>query len=249
MERPDTHIAKSLIAVLTTALLLVSALCQAEPLQDFTASYLLEKYNNVIGLSTYQLEQKAGGTHFSMRSKVSGLLALFRHDRIEEDSWLKQKNGALQLQRYSYHQIGSDHNRNTDLALKWSNDNATGTASGSHEGKPVNIKVNNGVRDALSFQLSLMHNIAGKNSLEIDVLSKNELVHYVFKRVGKEKLKIKDQTLDTTIVERQQNDRTTRLWLANKFQYTPVKIELLKKGKSDTLMVIDKLILSGKRVL
>jgi hypothetical protein len=231
------------------ALSITPALSWAEPLENFKASYLLEKYNNVVGLSTYELSQKAGDTHFFMRSKVSGLVALFRDDRIEEDSWLKQKNGALQLQRYSYHQYGSKHNRNTELSVLWSNDGSTGTASGSHEGKPVSIKVTRGVRDALSFQLSLMQNMLNHGSLDFDVLNKNELTHYNFKRVGKDSLKIHDQTVDTTIVERQQDDRTTRLWLANKFQYTPVKIELLKKGKTDSLMLIDQLSQSGKRVL
>jgi hypothetical protein len=237
------------LSLLASALMMVSALTQAEPLQDFKASYLLEKYNNVVGLSTYQLSQKANETHFSMRSKVSGLVALFRDDRLEEDSWLKQKDGALQLQRYSYHQFGSKDNRNTELAVLWSNDGATGTASGSHEGKPVSLPVTTGVRDALSFQLSLMQNVASNSSLEFDVLNKDELTHYAFKRVGKESLMIHDQTVDTTIVERQQDDRTTRLWLADKFQYTPVKIELLKKGKTDSLMLIDKLSISGKQVL
>ncbi len=244
-----SQILKTGLTLFTAVLLIMPALTRAEPLEDFKASYLLEKYNNIVGLSTYELSQKAGEAHFFMRSKVSGFVALFRDDRIEEDSWLKQKNGALQLQRYSYHQYGSKNNRNTELSVLWSNDGSTGTVSGSHEGKPVSIKVTYGVRDALSFQLSLMQNVASNGSLNFDVLNKNELTHYNFKRVGKESLKIHDQTVDTTIVERQQDDRTTRLWLADKFQYTPVKIELLKKGKTDSLMLIDKLSLSGKRVL
>jgi hypothetical protein len=264
MEKSDTHFATALmpehilhrwqilktgLSLFTAALLITPTLAQAEPLEDFKASYLLEKYENVVGISTYELSQRAGETHFSMRSKVSGFIALFRDDRIEEDSWLKQKDGALQLQRYSYHQYGSKDNRNTELSIHWSDDNATGTASGSHKGKPVNINVTRGVRDALSFQLSLMQNMSNHGSLNFDVLNKDELTHYSFKRTGKENLKIHDHTVDTTIVERQQDDRTTRLWLANKFQYTPVKIELLKKGKTDSLMLIDQLSLSGKRVL
>ena len=94
-----------------------------------------------------------------------------------------------------------------------------------------------------------MQNIASNGSLDFAVLNKDELTHYNFKRVGKEDLKITGHSVDTTIVERQQDDRTTRLWLANKFQYIPVKIELLKKGKTDSLMLIDQLSLSGKRVL
>jgi len=235
--------------ILTMALLVFPALVRAAVLQDFVANYRVEKYDNVIGLSTYQLKQAAGETHFSMRTKVSGLVALFRDDRAEEDSWLVAKDHALQLQRYSYHQYGSKDNRSTELAITWSDDNASGTANGKHNGKPVSIPVESDVRDTLSFQLSLMQNMASNGNLDFAVLSKDELTEYHFKRVGTEQLEINNQSVATTIVERQQKERTTRLWLADKFQYTPVKIEQFKDGKSDTRMLLNDLTLAGKKVL
>jgi uncharacterized protein YjiS (DUF1127 family) len=240
---------KRVLYLLALTLLAEPALSQGEALQDFKAVYRVEKFASDIGLVTYQLKQEADQTHFSMRTKVSGLVALFRDDRVAEDSWLKQNDGRLQLQRYSYHQLGSKHNHNTELSLLWSEDGTTGTAKGSHDGKPVSIAVASDVRDALSFQLSLMQHVASNSGLDFAVLSKAELKHYAFKRVGKETLEIASKEIATTIVERQQDDRTTRLWLADKLQYTPVKIEQFKDGESDTRMLINSLTLSGIQVL
>lgn len=249
LMNPWQRLSKTLCLIVTGSLLLVPTLSQAETLQNFEAVYIIEKYNSSVGLATYQLKREADQVHFSMRTKLTGIAALFRNDRVAEDSWLTESENGLQLQRYSYQQTGSKNNRNTKLTLTWPNDGRTGAAYGTYAGKPVNLDVPANVYDALSFQLALMQNAANDSSLNFEVLSKDELKHYAFRRIGVETLKIAQFNIETTIVERQQDDRTTRLWLANNFQYLPVKIEQTDEGKSDTRMLIDKLILSGKQVL
>lgn len=236
-------------AALAAVFLLAPGLSQGEALQDFEAVYRIEKYDTDIGIATYLLKQVPGQAHFSMRSKPTGFVALFRNDRVAEDSWLEEKNGALQLQRYSYQQTGGKQDRKTELAITWLDNDTIGNARGQHDGQPVNIKVSTRVRDALSFQLTLMQYAASHSNLNFDVLNKDELKIYAFKRVGKEILEIDQQNVETTIVERQQDDRTTRLWLADKYQYVPIKIIQTQENKSETRMLINSLSLSGKQVL
>ncbi|MGB5396492.1 MAG: DUF3108 domain-containing protein [Gammaproteobacteria bacterium] len=232
------------------ALSMLSSHVRADALLDFTAVYKVEKYDSDIGRTTYQLEQDAGSAHFSMRTELTGFFALFRKDRIKEDSWLNLSNGELQLQRYSYIHEGSKRDRNTQLSIQWPAEPGDGVASGSHAGKAITFNVGANVRDALSFQLSLMRDAARNNEvMDYAVLSKDELKHYTFKRAGTDTLTIGGRDITTLVVERQSGERTTRLWLAPEYQYTPVKIELIEDDDSDTLMRIDTLTLNGKRVL
>ena len=236
--------------LLLLALLTLSTHASSSSLMDFTAVYQVEKYNSDIGRTTYQLQQDTGNAHFSLRTELTGFFALFRKDRILEDSWLKTVNGELQLQRYSYTHEGSKRDRNTRLSIEWPANTGPGVASGNHAGKDIRLEVSADVRDALSFQLSLMRDAAIENhALDYAVLSKDELKHYSFRRAGSETLTIGNREIKTLVVERQSGDRTTRLWLAPAYQYTPVKIELIEDDDSDTLMRIDTLTLSGKRVL
>ena len=222
----------------------------AAALQDFTAVYLVEKYNSDVGRTTYQLQHNAADVHFSMRTELTGFIALFRKDRIEEDSWLKLVNGELQLQRYSYRHKNSKKNRDTQLSIQWSADTGTGVASGNHAGKAISFNVDERVSDALSFQLSLMQDAPQEHQLlDYAVLNKDELKQYTFRRAGSETLTIRGREVTTLIVERQSGERTTRLWLAPEYQHTPVKIELVEDDESDTVMRIDALTLNGKRVI
>ncbi len=237
--------------LLLSAILSVASLtAQSAELQDFAATYMIEKYDIIIGVGDYHLEQDAGKAHFFMRSKLTGLAALFRNDRAEEDSWLeKDHQGRLQLMHYRYQQSGSKHNRNTDLTVAWTEDCTHGRVSGSHAGKPVSFDVKATVRDALSFQLSLMQDAASERALSYAVLNKNELKSYIFTRNGNETLSLANQNVETLIVERKTDDRITRLWLAKQFQYTPVKIEQIKDGTINTRMVIDTLTQAGQKKL
>jgi hypothetical protein len=260
VEKPATdhagkimHITSPLKTFTLTGMLMFSLAllpAQADPLKDYTAVYKVEKYNTDVGRATYQLEQEDNKAHFFLRTELTGFIALFRKDRVIEDSWLLNKNGELQLQRYSYQQEGSKRNRNTQISIQWNSESNTGIASGDHAGKSVSFDVGNRVRDALSFQLSLMQDATEETTpLDYAVLNKDELKHYVFKRAGPDTLTINNHEIDTIIVERQQEDRITRLWLATAYQYVPVQIEVIEDDDTDTRMQIDALTLDGKRVL
>lgn len=232
------------------ALLLMATSAQADTLSEFSAEYQVEKFNSIIGRTSYRLKRETDHVHFFMRTELAGFIALLRNDRVEEDSWLQENNGKLRLLRYSYKQEGSKHNRNTRLGIEWQQDHTTGLATGSHAGKAVSIPVSDGVSDALSFQLSLMQDAADEDrALEYSVLNKDKLRQYVFRRLEHEDLEIRDQVVKTLVVERVHDNRSTRLWLAIEYQYTPVRIEIIEDGDTDSRMLVDELIIDGKRVL
>lgn len=244
--RTPVHLLPRLLAPMMLALASLSV--QAGELQDFSATYMIEKYDNIIGVADYTLEQDAGKAHFSMRTQLSGLAALFRDDKVEEDSWLEPSQGKLQLVRYQYRHIGSKHNRNTDLAITWAKDCSHGLASGSHAGKPVSLEVKRNVLDTLSFQLALMQDAAATDTdLTYTVFNKDELKSYSFTRKGHDTLRLANRDVATIIVERKSDDRITRLWLATQFQYIPVKIEQIENDITNTRMVIDKLAQAGQK--
>ncbi len=225
-------------------------------LPEYNAVYMVEKLGTVIGKSTYSLRHTDKGIHFSQVTELVGIAALLRSDRIEEDSWLVYDGDLLLLKKYKYIHSGSKKNRNVDLEIVWTTDNTSqklsGQMTGTSAGKTISSPVDVTVRDALSFQLALRHDAMvaststkfnGSDSSVFDypVLSKGKLKQYQFTRVGTEDLDLIDKTIATIKLERKNNNRTTRLWLAPELHYVPVKITHTKEGKSDMLMTLDKI--------
>jgi Protein of unknown function (DUF3108) len=248
------HTVKHLAAIAGVIALCFSGIgiARADMADEFTAVYSIEKFSSTLGRATYRLEHKDATVHFSMLTELTGFFALFRKDRLEENSWLSQHNNQWRLNKYSYQQSGSKHSDNMLVTIDWPEDNADQAvfASGQYAGKAIKLPVDHRIRDALSFQLALMQDIdiEGK-TLDYDVISKGEISHYQFKRMGEETLELNGREIKTQVIERQHDSRITRLWLAVDYQNIPVKIVRIEDGEIDTQMTIDTLVLSGKRIL
>ena len=147
-------------AVVLLLLVTVSAAHAGNPLPDYNAVYLVEKLDNIVGKSTYRLKNSDEGIHFSQTTELVGIAALFRDDRIEEDSWLVYDGDLLLLKKYQYLHSGSKKNKNVDLEISWSPDETSqilrGQMTGTSAGRVIREPVDTRVRDALSFQLSLI---------------------------------------------------------------------------------------------
>jgi len=240
------------------ALLLLATVSPAHAdfsLPEYNAIYMVEKLNTVIGKATYHLKHTDKGVHFSQVTELVGIAALFRDDRIEEDSWLAYDGDLLLLQKYQYLHHGSRKNKNVALQISWATDETShtklGKVTGTSRGKVINESVNANVRDTLSFQISLMRDaLTESESTDFDdsdsgifdypILSKGVLKQYRFTEVGTEELEISNKTISTIKLERKHNNRTTWLWLAPELHYITVKIKRIEEGKSDTLITLDK---------
>lgn len=224
----------------------------ADPLNEYTASYMIEKFDSEIGRATYNLERSEDTLHFSLRSKLTGFISLFRKDRLEEDSWLSLHQNQWRLDKYQFNQHGSKRNRNMLVNIDW--DSASPEkpviASGHYAGKEFQTPVDTDIRDALSFQISLMQDAGCTNKpLNYATFAKGEIKPYNFTRASEETLTFNGREINTMLVERHHSSRVTRLWLAIDYQYIPVKIERIENDDVEMLMLIDNLTLAGKHIL
>jgi hypothetical protein len=221
--------------------------------EAFTAVYNVEKSNTLVGRATYQLQHDSDdAVHFSQRTELAGFISLIRDDRLEEDSWLNLHDMAWRVTKYRYEQSGSKKNQNTLVSINWPEDSAQAVyARGQYADKDIQLEVKPGIRDALSFQLTLMQDATcDDKALSYSVITKGEIKHYHFERVREETLQIRGLSFSTQVVERKHDAHTvTRLWLARDFQNIPLRVARLEDGELDSEMTIDKLVVDEVQIL
>ncbi len=205
---------------------------------DYSASYIVEKYDTQIARLQYRLQHSDGLVLFNTRAEVTGFAALFRDDSAEENSRL-QTADTPRLLSYQYQQRGSKKNRNTRFAIDWQGEH--GKAEGQYADKAFTLDVSKPVWDPLSVQLALMRDMAlGSNTaLRYPVIHKGKLKHYVFERLADDSIEIDETFYDAVVLQRRHNNRLTRFWLAKDYQYIPLQIENYRNGDLDTRILLD----------
>lgn len=109
--------------------------------------------------------------------------------------------------------------------------------------KSATLNLSGGELDRLNHQLLLQCDVmAGKTHFLYNVVDKDEMEVFEYKKVGEEKIETKLGVFETVIVRRQRNDddRVTTIWFAKNKGYLMVK--LLQEEKKDAeayLLYID----------
>lgn len=233
----------TLIKFLVTLFLLLPVLSYALP-PEFSASYTAETYGVTIARATYKLEHKNNNISFTQHSVPTGLAALFSGDELSETSYLSLHNNRLLLDEYRYIQKGKK-DRDIHLKIKWedsTNNELSGTVSGSAGKETIQLEINAPVWDTLSFQIPIMMDIITKTKpQEYTILVKGELKTYTFVTHGTEEIDINDTIIKTIKIERKGSNKNKPLflWIAPSLHNLPVKIEKWKKGKPHITMLLD----------
>lgn len=213
---------------------------------DYRATYDVIKYGATVGRSTIVLTQNKNQVHYSQNVELVGIISFFKKDRVAENSWLtRNDNGTFLLNKYQYIHSNSKKNRDTLIEATWKkdeNNQLTGTITGNTRGKTISLQTNGTVWDTLSFQLALMNDVSNKKtSYHYNVVSRDKIKQYVFRHDGEETIEVNGREYDTVKLERNNGERSIKIWLAPELHYVPVLIENYKDGDLDSTMKLDSI--------
>jgi hypothetical protein len=166
----------------------------------------------------------------SIRSKAR---KLFFVDKREEVSTFSVKDGTLRPLRYRYHVDNSFSEKLTEETYDW----MSGFVSGHRDKDRIwRFAVRPGLTDPLSSQWLLRHHLATADikpeTLDIPVSHKGSIVQRTYQILGETPCPDSISKGQSCIkVERVNDTRTTRFWMASSLCYLPVVIEQYKDGE------------------
>jgi len=197
----------------------------AELPERFSARYTLSAGNMTLGETTWSLEPMDGDRYlYQSVSKPSGIMALWRPDRIVERSEWRYRDDRLQPLDYSYERSGGRKDRHVRIAFDWKR----GLARNSLRGNAWEMELPEGALDKLNYVLALMRDLAnGKRDIRYEVADGGHLKNYQLDVLREDRIETSLGSLDTVVVrrERKGKKRVTTLWCAPALSFLPVKIE------------------------
>lgn len=196
---------------------------------------------------------------FSFRGMGGGDLQLRLHPGSEPGSWIYETRpfpnmlarlvvspesrerssftitaAGVQPQRYVLEDGSGKKSENSDLTYDWTRGRVHGTARGA----ALDIATEPGLQDVMSIRAApVVDLLAGREPKEYAMLDGSEIKHYVYTRVGPEKLRTALGELDTVVFTSVRkgsdaHDRTWRYWYAPSYGWLPVRIEQRQDGET-----------------
>jgi hypothetical protein len=239
-------------SLFTRTLLCIAALgasgTQAQEARDsalgvplFTGTYNVEFRGIRAGTIDFILRADGNRFIYESRAHPRGVARVVINDNMRETSEFIVENGAIKPQSYELEDASKSTADDTRLKFDWS----AGKASGTHENKPIEIAISDGVQDRMSAQVVVMRMLlAGKQPETLAFIDRDALKEYSYKKIKEEKLKTAMGELDTVVYasSRPQSNRVSRIWYAPSLGYVPVRGEQERKGKVESVFEIQKLV-------
>ena len=202
----------------------------------FSAQYKLYARGFAIGEGTRRLYQQPDGKMvYEAKTLTTGVLALFRDDKIEERSLFSlTPAGKIQPLEYSLDHTGSKKQKHVHITFDWPLKKAKNTAD-----SPWELTIPEGTLDDQLYQIALMQDLQqGKRELSYTVADDGKIKVYRPTFVSEEKVRTDLGEFNTLKYERVSSDkkRRTTLWCAPVLHYLPVQVEHLEKG--DTVRMV-----------
>ncbi|HET7570429.1 MAG TPA: DUF3108 domain-containing protein [Gammaproteobacteria bacterium] len=223
--------------MLPALLILLAAPAFAAPavlpvLLPYTATYSVITHGIRAGEAQFKLEKLGKNRwRFSSDSHTTGLVSLFRHDRITESSVFTINDaGGFDAREYHYSHTGDDE-QTQDILFDWNK----GVALSTYRGDKKTIDIPKGASDPFLAQLKLSRQVAeGMTTGRFPVVNRNKLDVYNLKVTGRDGVSVPGGTFTAVRVVRgdAKSSRKTIFWLAPKLNYVPVKVEQVKDGDS-----------------
>lgn len=198
-------------------------------LPAFTASYTLGKAGIAVARVDMQLIRTQHQYSYTSLSRTVGLAALFRDDRIMEQSRGEIKNGQILTHEYRYQRTGKKR-KNIGIDFDWDKMQALHDENGNK----TTIAIAPHAIDEFVNQLALMLDLqrlgqtpATGTGFTYKVVDEGIQKERSYAIEGMERVSIGAGTYDTikVIRERSKGSRITHFWFAPGLHYLPVKIE------------------------
>jgi hypothetical protein len=191
-----------------------SAGAQTLELAPYRAEYTVHADGFKVGEMTRSLQQEDGNWVLENTLHTTGLVALFKKDRLTERSVM---GAAGQPLEYVYRYSGRNKEVVERLTFDW-NDHQ---AASLRDGRTRYMAIKDGTFDKLAHQVALRRDLArGLTRMAYAVADRSKVETYEFEVVGKERLVTSVGTFDTVKVKK----GTTMLWAAPELDYLVVQI-------------------------
>jgi hypothetical protein len=231
----------------TTLLVLASLVASPALAQDssddslgvkpFVGTYSVVYRGIRAGTIDFVLRQANGRYVYESIAHPRGLARIVVSDNVREASEFVVTNGVIMPHYYELDDGTKDTDEDTRLTFDWNARRARGT----HEDKPIEIPLSEGVQDRMSAQIAVMQMLAaGKQPDKLAFIDRDALKEYSYVRVREEKLRTALGEIDTIVFSsaRVGSNRISRLWYAPSLGYAPVRGEQERKGKIETVFEI-----------
>jgi hypothetical protein len=198
----------------------------AAELKPYAASYSGIWHGMTVAASTLTLAHSGDTWTFTSKSEPRGLgrIAAGVFPPLQVSVVKVTPAGVL---AQSFRSEGGDASKAVNLKYDWQSHKVTG----SYEGTAVDLPLTPQVQDDGSVQLALMAElIAGRTPQGLQLIDKNSVRDYSFKREGEATLTTPMGPMATVIYSAQKaySPRVTRFWCAPGSGYIPMKVEQTK---------------------
>jgi hypothetical protein len=152
----------------------------------------------------------------------------------ERSSLSLDTSGRVAPQSYRLDDGTAEHKDDMEIAY----DHARGRATGKAHGQAFELPLEPGTQDAMSIRLAVSVDLlAGREPADYPMIDGNELKHFLYHRVGTERIRTTLGELDTVVYASERKgagprDRTWRYWYAPSLGWLPVRIEQREDGKT-----------------
>lgn len=208
---------------------------------NWRADYNVEKYGMTLATISLSLRKQDRDIVYESQTRSTGLLSVLKDEEIIETSRLRATpDNAWQLQSVQQRRK-NDPNRYLQYDVQWLDEYVN--LHGEVDGDYLAFTLERPVWDRSSAQLALMCELYANPDLDIAVMSVVDdckPIFHVYQRLKKETVTIGDVRYETVMFERSHNRRSTKLWLAPKLHYLPVKMEQYKDGDFQMRMTLNK---------
>ena len=207
----------------------------------FEANYSIKIKGAKVAEMTRKFSKLDNGNYqYHSETVTTGIVSLFRKDRIVETSHWYLDNPEFIPLNYFYDHSGSKKKRKVNISFDWDNNRITNSIDGSSWKMPAEPRV----LDKLLYQLAIMYDLqAGGKNLSYTVADGGKTKIYNFEYLGEETIKTPLGALETVKLERHKPNsrRKSTLWCARDLSYLPVKVENIEKDGRVTVALIQSL--------
>lgn len=233
-------------AAIVLYLLICESFASAQHAAEFTANYRASA--NGLGASALRKLQILDGDLYQLSNSLEAMLAGQVIARLSQTSEFYLNSHQLIPQSYDYLLSGIS-TRTTAISYDWD----AGIAASSNNDQSSSIKLVSGVMDELSHQFALRLQIqrGETENLEFQLIDDDEIAVNRYRLLGKEILNTTLGRLNSTQLELQQaegSQRTTKIWLADDWQYLLIKIEQEDQSGLHIKLELENATIAGQRV-
>jgi hypothetical protein len=232
-----------LISTLATALVASSASAEAVVPRPFSATYAVSFRGIGAGTITFDFARDAATGHYiyETHASPSTLARLFVSKAAMERSVMAIDDSGTRPIEWKLDDGKSGNEDDGELHFDWSRNHVTGVV----EDKPVDLSAEPGTQDRSSISIAVTTALLrGTEPGTIPLVDDNRIKRYVYTKKENATVDSPLGKIDTVIYESTReggSSRTSRFWMAPSLEFLPVRAEQVRKGKVETVMVLQKL--------